>query len=91
MQNKIYVYENYFTEKEKVIEKLCEQTDRQTAEDLFYPNAFSMVANLSSKPEISSRTVDKQSFVEELKSKESVLITKWMLAGLDKKKILTII
>ena len=84
-----YVQAEEFEElKEKVIEKLCEQTDRQTAEDLFYPNAFSMVANLSSKPEISSRTVDKQSFVEELKSKESVLITKWMLAGLDKKKIL---
>lgn len=23
-----------------MIEKLCEQTDRQTAEDLYYPNAF---------------------------------------------------
>lgn len=84
-----YVQAEEFEElKEKVVEKLCEQTDRQTAEDLYYPNAFSMVANLSSEPEISRRTVDKQSFVEELKSKESVLITKWMLAGLDRKKIL---
>ena len=84
-----YVQAEEFEElKEKVVEKLCEQTDRQTAEDLYYPNAFSMVANLSSEPEVSRRTVDKQSFVEELKSKESVLITKWMLAGLDRKKIL---
>lgn len=74
--------------KENVIQKLCEQTDRRTAENLYYPNAFSIVANLSSKPKISDRTVDKRSFVEELKSRESVLITKWMLAGLDKKKIL---
>lgn len=84
-----YVQAEEFEElKEKVIEKLCEQTDRRTAEDLYYPNAFSMVANLSSKPETGDRTVDKQTFIEELKSKESVLITKWMLAGLDKKKIL---
>ncbi|MBQ8790874.1 MAG: hypothetical protein IJZ51_06155 [Ruminiclostridium sp.] len=84
-----YVQAEEFEElKDKVIEKLCEQTDRQTAEDLYYPNAFSMVANLSSESEISNRTVDKQSFIEELKSKETVLITKWMLAGLDRKKIL---
>ena len=73
---------------QKVIEKLCEQTDRKTAEDLYYPNAFSMVANISAKPEIRERTIDKKTFLEELKSKESVLITKWMLVGLDKKKIL---
>lgn len=74
--------------KESVIEKLCEQTERTTAEDLYYPNAFSMVANISAKPEVGERTVCKQSFVEKLKSKESLLITKWMLVGFEKKKIL---
>ncbi len=74
--------------KEKVIEKLCEQTDRKTAEDLYYPNALSMVANISAKQKIRERTIDKKTFLEELKLKESVLITKWMLVGLDKKKIL---
>jgi hypothetical protein len=84
-----YVPAEEFEElKEKVIGKLGEQTDRKTAEDLYYPNAFSMVANISAKPEISERTIDKKTFLEELKSKESVLITKWMLIGLDKKKIL---
>lgn len=84
-----YVQAEEFEElKEKVIQKLCEQTDRRTAEDLYYPNAFSMVANISSKPKISDRIVNKQGFLEELKSKESVLITKWMLAGFNKKKIL---
>lgn len=84
-----YVPAEEFEElKEKVIGKLCEQTDRKTAEDLYYPNAFSMVANISAKPEISERTIDRKTFLEELKSKESVLITKWMLIGLDKKKIL---
>lgn len=74
--------------KEKVIQKLCEQTDREIAESLYYPNAFSMVANISSKPDVCDRTIDSKTFLEELKSKESVLITKWLLAGLDKKKIL---
>ncbi len=74
--------------KEKVIVKLSEQADRKTAEDLYYPNAFSMVANISAKTEISERTIDKKTFLEKLKSKESVLITKWMLIGLDRKKIL---
>lgn len=74
--------------KEKVIQKLCEQTDRKTAEELYYPNAFSMVANISAKKDTEDRMVDKQTFIDELKSKESVLITKWMLAGVDKKKIL---
>lgn len=84
-----YVPAEEFEElKEKVIGKLCEQTDRKTAEDLYYPNAFSMVANISAKPEISERTIDKKEFLEELKSKESVLVTKWLLVGLDKKKIL---
>lgn len=84
-----YVQAEEFEElKEKVIQKLCEQTDRRTAEELYYPNAFSIVANISAKSETSDRTVNKQGFLEELKSKESVLITKWMLAGFDKKKIL---
>lgn len=74
--------------KEKVIVKLSEQSDRETAENLYYPNAFSLVANLSAKPEISKRTIDKKTFLEELKSKKSVLITKWMLLGFEKKKIL---
>ncbi len=74
--------------KEKVVQKLCEQTDKNTAEELYYPNAFSMVANISAKSDIKERTIDKQTFIDELKSKESVLITKWMLAGVDKKKIL---
>lgn len=84
-----YVRAEEFEElKEKVIQKLCEETDRETAEELYYPNAFSIVANISSKPDINDRTVDKQGFLQKLKSKESVLITKWMLAGFDKKKIL---
>ena len=47
-----------------------------------------MVANISAKKDAEDRMVDKQTFIDELKSKESVLITKWMLAAVDKKKIL---
>lgn len=84
-----YVAAESFEElKEKVVQKLCEHTDRETAENLYYPNAFSMVANISAKEDVNERTVDKRSFLEDLKTKGSVLITKWMLAALDKKKIL---
>ncbi len=80
--------ENFETLKEEVIQKLCENTNRETAENLYYPNAFSIVANYSAKSDESERTISKQDFVERLKSMESVLITKWMLAAMDKKKIL---
>lgn len=84
-----YVSAESFDElKEKVIQKLCNFTKREIAENLFYPNAFSMVANISAKEDVNDRTIDKNTFLDELKSKESVLITKWMLVALDRKKIL---
>lgn len=82
--------EEFDTLKENVIKKLCEDTDRETAENLYYPNAFSMVANYSAKSDETARTIYKQDFLKQLKSKESVLITKWMLEATDKKKILKI-
>lgn len=79
---------NFETLKEDVIHKLCENTNRETAENLYYPNAFSIVANYSAKSDESERTIIKQDFFKRLKSMESVLITKWMLAAMNKNKIL---
>lgn len=75
--------------KEKVIQKLCEITnDCDKAKNLYYPNAFSMVAEISSKSQLADRTIYKANFIKSLCEKESILITKWLLAAMDKNKIL---
>lgn len=81
--------ESFESLKENVIQKLCEIiSDSDKAKNLYYPNAFSMVAELSSKSELADRTICKANFIKSLREKESILITKWLLAATDKGKIL---
>lgn len=72
----------------EIIDKLTEYVEREEAENLYYPNAFSLVSSISSKLDVKERTINKKKFINCLSSKKSVLITKWMLAAMDKQKIL---
>ena len=74
--------------KDKVIRKLEEITDHDTAKSMYYPNAFSMVASLSAKSTEQERTLTKNQLVLFLMQQKSVLLNKWTLEALDKEKII---
>lgn len=74
--------------KDKVIRKLEEITDHDTAISMYYPNAFSMVASLSAKSTEQERTLTKNQLVLFLTQQKSVLLNKWTLEALDKKQII---
>lgn len=63
-------------------------TDYDTARSLYYPNAFSRVALLSSKPDSSERTITKNGLINFLKSQKSVLLNRWTIEALDRVQIL---
>ena len=87
-----FIYEKAYqfdSLKDKVIDKLIAITnDRETAEALYYPNAFSIVANISAKKSSEERSISKKNFVKSLTNQKSVLITRWLLIASDRKKIL---
>ena len=74
--------------KDKVIRKLEEITDHDTAISMYYPNAFSMVASLSAKSTEQERTLTKNQLVLFLTQQKSVLLNKWTLEALDKEQII---
>ena len=85
---KYYRAEQYDILSQKIVDKLSEITDRETAESLYYPNAFSYIANLSSKPKVSQRTITKKQLIDFLSAQKSIMISQWALQALDKVKIL---
>ena len=74
--------------KDKVIQKLEEITDYDTAISMYYPNAFSMVASLSTKTTEKERTLTKKQLIMFLTQQKSVLLNKWTLEVLDKEQII---
>ena len=80
--------EQYDILSQKIIDKLSELADKETAENLYYPNAFSYISNLSSKPDVSQRTVTKKQLLDFLLTQKSILLSQWALEALDKAKIL---
>ena len=80
--------EQYDTLYQKVIDKLSEVTDKQTAEALYYPNAFSRISYLSSKADVAERKITRKELLAFLAARKSVLVTRWTLAALDKTKLL---
>ncbi len=74
--------------RQKILDKLAEYVSVEEAENLYYPNAFSIVANLSAKQNEIERTISKKDFLNIIFEKKTVLITKWMLAAMDTKKVL---
>ena len=88
---KVFTYvkaEQFEILKDKVIRKLEEITDRETAISMYYPNAFSMIASLSAKSTESERTLTRNQLVLFLTQQKSVLLNKWTLEALDKEQII---
>lgn len=74
--------------KNKVIQKLEEITDHETAISMYYPNAFSMVASLSAKTNKRERTLTKNHLITFLTQQKTVLLNKWTLEALNKEQII---
>lgn len=88
---KVFLYvkaEQFDILKDKVIRKLEEITDHDTAISMYYPNAFSMVASLSAKSTEHERTLTKNQLVMFLTQQKSVLLNKWTLEALDKEQLI---
>ncbi|MCI7472085.1 MAG: DUF4297 domain-containing protein [Clostridiales bacterium] len=73
---------------EKIIQSFAELVSVDTAEALYYPNAFSLVATISAKPNKDDRNITKVELLDYLSTQKSVLLTKWTLEALDRVKLL---
>lgn len=62
-----------------VKKELGELTDDSTVENLYYPNALTIVSTLSCKNDINERKLTKRKFVDELKNKKTILFNKWSI------------
>ena len=58
--------EKYDVLKKRVIDLLSEIVDQDTAHNLYYPNAFSLVADLSSKHNVAERIITKKQLLNQL-------------------------
>lgn len=80
--------EEFDSLEDSIIEKLQEFTDKENAKFLFYPNAFSKIAELSSKPKIEERKITKQQLISFLVEQKTILLNNWSLQCFEKKQIL---
>ena len=80
--------EKYDVLKKRVIDLLSEIVDQDTAHNLYYPNAFSLVADLSSKHNVAERIITKKQLLNQLSEEKSVLLTRWVIEITEKKSIL---
>lgn len=85
---KYYEAEQFDVLNKKICEKLAECSDSETSHNLYYPNAFALISELSSKANIEERKITRVELLEYLKARESVLINKWTLVAMDKKRLL---
>ncbi len=74
--------------KESILVELCKLTDVDTASSLFYPNAFSYIASMSSKADVNKRKTSRGQFIDFLSHQKTVLLNQWTLEALDRKAIL---
>lgn len=74
--------------KEEVIQQLSGISDKETALSLYYPNAFSVIASMSAKKDITERNITKAMLISFLKEQKSLLINRWTLEALGKEQIL---
>ena len=74
--------------KGRVIQKLEDLSDHETAISLYYPNAFSHIASLSAKETDTERTITKSQLISFLGTQKSVLLNKWTLEAIDKTELL---
>ncbi len=85
---KYYKAEQYDNLCQQIKDKLSDFVEEELVENLYYPNAFFYISNLSAKPKVSQRTITKRKLLEFLKEQKSILINRWMLVAFDKRKIL---
>lgn len=76
--------------KEETIHCLSAITDAETARSLYYPNAFSLIATLSSKHSEQERTITKNKLVSFLTEQKTLLVNRWSLEAFDKGRLLKI-
>lgn len=74
--------------KASVLEELCKLTDQETASSLYYPNALSYIALLSAKKTKEDRTVFKEQLISFLAQQKTILLKRWVLEAVDRKRIL---
>lgn len=74
--------------KASVIQKLESISEHDTAESLYFPNAFSLVASLSAKSLEKDRTITKNKLTTFLEQQKSILINRWTLQALGRKRLL---
>ena len=74
--------------KEEIIQNLSSITDIETVRSLYYPNALSLVASLSSKRSAQERTITKKQLISFLTEQKAILINKWSLVAFDRKQLL---
>lgn len=72
----------------KIIALFEKIVDTDTAKNLYYPNSFSFVANLSAKSNVEDRVITKAKMLAYLSEQQSVLLNRWTLAAMDQSKIL---
>lgn len=72
----------------ETVEMLANISDKETAVSLFYPNAFSFIAMLSSKSSVRERTITKNGLISFLREQKTLLINKWTLHAYDREQLL---
>lgn len=70
----------------KLLENIA--NDGTIASSLYYPNAFTKVATMSSIADISKRKITKAELLSWLLAQHSLIANKWMFAVSDRKKVL---
>lgn len=73
---------------DKIIALFDKIVDSDTAKKLYYPNSFSLVANLSSKTNPEDRIITRSKMLAYLQKQQSVLLNRWTLAAMDRSRIL---
>lgn len=74
--------------KKEVVQQLSLITEETTAASLYYPNAFSLVALLSTKTSESERTITKGKLFSFLSEQKTLLLNRWTLEALGREQVL---
>ena len=74
--------------KQKIIAELSKNVDSTTATELYYPNAFARIAEMSSLPNSEHREISKSNLWHWLNEQKTMLLNKWIFGIRDKKVVL---
>ena len=74
--------------KQKIMQELAKKVDMTTASQMYYPNAFTKIAVMSSYSNPEQREITKGQLWEWLNEQKSLLVTKWIFEIRDRKIVL---